>query len=127
MSVTRSCRGKAHWQQLVEHQSASGLSGAEFYRQHDVKYASFMSWRKQLKLQKNNPTPAPTNAFVELTAQLLLHLRLHSKKAQWLIQPYASSYHSVPALSCASAGKVNIKATRLPVAVHHSDRHAQIV
>ena len=68
MSVIRSRRGKAHWQQLVELQSASGLSGAEFCRQHDVKYASFMNWRKRLKLPKNNPTPAPTNAFVELTA-----------------------------------------------------------
>lgn len=69
MSSTRSRHSEAHWQRLVERQSVSGLSGAEFCRQNEVKYASFMSWRKRLvKPESTTPSASSPNAFVELTA-----------------------------------------------------------
>ena len=71
MSVTRARLDKTRWQQLVKKQSVSGLSGAEFCRQHDVKYASFMGWRKRLlQTQSADIATAPPKAFVELTAPL---------------------------------------------------------
>lgn len=68
MTQRRAHQGKAYWQSLVDQQACSGLSGAQFCRQEDVRYASFMDWRKRLQVSKPQPTPAVPGAFVELTA-----------------------------------------------------------
>jgi len=68
MTQRRAHQGRAHWQSLVDQQARSGLSGAQFCRQEDVSYASFMGWRKRLQVSKLPPGPAAPGAFVELTA-----------------------------------------------------------
>ena len=81
MSVTRARLDKTRWQQLVKKQSVSGLSSAEFCRQHDVKYASFMSWRKRLlQTRSADVATAPPKAFVELTAPTPLVSGLQAAK-----------------------------------------------
>ena len=57
---------RTHWQYLVEQQAQSNLSGAAFCREHDIKYASFMGWRKRLSNAESDPATTPS--FVELTA-----------------------------------------------------------
>ena len=54
---------KNHWQQLVDNQAQSGLSGAQFCREHRVAYASFMSWRKRLQNGSAQPSIAPEKTF----------------------------------------------------------------
>lgn len=39
-----------HWQALVEQQSQSGLSNAEFCQQQDIKLATFYYWAKKLRI-----------------------------------------------------------------------------
>lgn len=59
---------QAHWRQLVEQQALSGLSGAKFCREQDIRYASFMSWRKRLHESNTDLSAAPpVNSFIELT------------------------------------------------------------
>jgi len=43
MSTKRTQHDQSHWQQLVEQQANSGLSGAAFCRQQDIRYANFMT------------------------------------------------------------------------------------
>ena len=68
MSTKRIHQGQSHWRQLVEQQSSSGLSGAAFCRQQDIRYANFMSWRKKLQRPKANSETSEQSAFIELTA-----------------------------------------------------------
>jgi hypothetical protein len=67
MSAKRIRHDKNHWQKLVERQAHSGLSGAQFCRQQNIAYASFMSWRKRLQ-HVPHPSSAPESTFVELSA-----------------------------------------------------------
>ena len=68
MSTKRIQHGQNHWQQLVEQQTNSGLSGAAFCRQQDIRYANFMSWRKKLQVPKAHSEASPQSAFIELAA-----------------------------------------------------------
>jgi len=68
MSTTRIRYDQSYWQQLVDSQAQSGLSGAQFCRERHVAYASFMSWRKRLQNFSSQPSVAPESTFVELTA-----------------------------------------------------------
>jgi len=68
MSTKRIRYDQTHWQQLVERQAQSGLSGAQFCREHQVAYASFMGWRKRLQNFSTLPSLNPEKTFVELTA-----------------------------------------------------------
>ena len=68
MSIKRIHHDQSHWQQLVEQQAKSGLTGAAFCRQQDIRYANFMSWRKKLQSSETSPEPSGQSAFVELTA-----------------------------------------------------------
>ena len=68
MTQRRAHQDKAHWQKLVDQQERSGLSGAQFCRQENVRYASFMGWRKRLQVSTPQPGPVVPSAFVELTA-----------------------------------------------------------
>jgi hypothetical protein len=68
MTRRRTHQDKAHWQKLVDQQARSGLSGAQFCRQENVRYASFMGWRKRLQVPTPQPSPMAPGAFVELTA-----------------------------------------------------------
>ena len=67
MSTKRIRYDQGHWQQLVDSQAQSGLSGAQFCREHQVAYASFMSWRKRLQNVSMQPSIASERTFVELT------------------------------------------------------------
>lgn len=82
MSVTRIRHDKNHWQKLVERQSVSGLSGAEFCRQHDIRYASFMAWRKRLQPNSLESSVATPNTFVELTAPMQPNRAVHSDETE---------------------------------------------
>jgi len=68
MSTTHIRYDQNQWQKLVDSQAQSGLSGAQFCREHHVAYASFMSWRKRLRSISTQPSVAPELTFVELTA-----------------------------------------------------------
>lgn len=68
MAARKTYQDKAHWQQLVDRQKLSGFSGAEFCRQENVRYASFMGWRKRLRVTKTQPGSVTPSTFVELTA-----------------------------------------------------------
>jgi len=68
MSTKRIQHDQTHWQQLVEQQASSGLSGAAFCRQQDIRYANFMSWRKKLQIPKVHSEVSAQSAFIELTA-----------------------------------------------------------
>jgi len=68
MSTKRIHHDQSHWKQLVEQQTNSGLSGAAFCRQQDIRYANFMSWRKKLQTPKANSETSEQSAFIELTA-----------------------------------------------------------
>jgi len=68
MSTRRIQHDQSYWQQLVEQQANSGLSGAAFCRQQDIRYANFMSWRKKLQVPKAHSEASPQSAFIELTA-----------------------------------------------------------
>ncbi|MFK7889934.1 MAG: IS66 family insertion sequence element accessory protein TnpB [Granulosicoccus sp.] len=68
MSAKRIRHDQYHWQQLIEKHASSGLSGAQFCREHKVTYASFMNWRKRLQKAAMPPGPASESKFVELTA-----------------------------------------------------------
>lgn len=68
MSMKRIRHDRNHWQQLVEKQTPSGLSGAQFCRQQKIAYAGFMSWRKQLQHSGTQCDSESPNTFVELTA-----------------------------------------------------------
>ena len=70
MSTKRIRYDQSHWQQLVDKQAQSGLSGAQFCREHHVAYASFMSWRKRLQNVPMQPSVTPHSTFVELTAPI---------------------------------------------------------
>lgn len=59
-----------HWQQLIDDQAKSGLSGAQFCREQDVAYASFMNWRKRLQNSSMQSGAVSENTFVELTAPI---------------------------------------------------------
>lgn len=59
MSTKRIHHTQSHWQQLVEQQANSGLSGAAFCRQRDIRYANFMSWRKKLQTSKAESEGSP--------------------------------------------------------------------
>lgn len=67
-TASRTHHRKAHWQNLVDRQKHSGLSGAEFCRQENVRYASFMGWRKRFQGSKEQPSSTAPAAFVELIA-----------------------------------------------------------
>lgn len=82
MSAPRIRHDKKHWQHLVDQQSLSGLSGAEFCRQHDIRYASFMAWRKRLQSQDLESSVATPNAFVELTAPIQPTRAVHSVETE---------------------------------------------
>ena len=66
MSTKRIRHDQAHWQQLVKRQALSGLSAAQFCREYQVAYASFMSWRKRLQDISTPPMLEPEKTFVEL-------------------------------------------------------------
>lgn len=70
MSTKRIRHDQSHWQQLVDSQAQSGLSGAQFCRERHVAYANFMSWRKRLQNVSAQPSVTPEGTFVELTAPL---------------------------------------------------------
>jgi len=70
MSTKRIRYDQSHWQQLVDSQAQSGLSGAQFCREHHVAYASFMNWRKRLQNLSMQPSVTSERTFVELTAPL---------------------------------------------------------
>lgn len=72
MSTKRIHHDQSHWQQLVEQQAKSGLSGAAFCRQQDIRYANFMSWRKKLQMPKTISEGSEQSAFIELTAPALV-------------------------------------------------------
>lgn len=40
-----------YWRQIMERFTASGLSGAQFCKQQDLKYTSFADWRQRLRRQ----------------------------------------------------------------------------
>jgi hypothetical protein len=65
MANPRQRRDQSQWQQLIDQQLRSGLSGAAFCREHDVAYASFMGWRKRLG---DVEPPSSSPSFIELTA-----------------------------------------------------------
>lgn len=68
MSARRTQHDQNHWQQLVNKHTQSGLSGAQFCREHQVAYASFMNWRKRLGDSTAQPDGEPKRTFVELTS-----------------------------------------------------------
>ena len=68
MSTKRIRHDQNHWQKLVDSQAQSGLSGARFCREHQVAYASFISWRKRLQEVTSQPSRPSDTTFVELTA-----------------------------------------------------------
>ena len=68
MSTKRIRYDQSHWQKLVDSQAQSGLSGARFCREHQVAYASFISWRKRLQEVTSQPSRTTDTTFVELTA-----------------------------------------------------------
>lgn len=70
MSTKRIQHDQSHWQELVDNQERSGLSGAQFCREHQVAYASFMSWRKRLQTLSKDPSVTSQGTFVELTSAL---------------------------------------------------------
>jgi putative transposase len=67
MTARRTHHDKVHWQNLVDQHEGSGLTGAEFCRQENVRYASFMGWRKRFKGSKEQMSSAAPGAFVELS------------------------------------------------------------
>jgi putative transposase len=66
-TTRRPHQNKAYWMNLVEQQEHSGLKGAEFCRQENIQYASFMGWRKRLQVLKVQPSSEAPSAFVELS------------------------------------------------------------
>ncbi len=73
MSNKRKRRDRYSWQQLVEQQAQSGLNAAQFCREQDVRYASFMNWRKRLSVETVRTETTPLDTFVELTGAPLEH------------------------------------------------------
>lgn len=82
----------AHWEHHIDQCKASGLSGTDYCRQHDLTYHCFIYWRRKFanampersdETEAGNPAP---NAFVAVRPQPLsgltevnsddLHLRL---------------------------------------------------
>ena len=74
-------RTAEQWQDLVEQQIQSGLSGAAFCKSERLQYQSFMTWRK--KLEASNEVNSPEPVFVELTSPELPN---EQKQSQWFIE-----------------------------------------
>lgn len=53
-----------HWKSLLQEQSASGLSGADFCRERKLEIKRFYWWKR--RLGKSGPERAPRRGFVEL-------------------------------------------------------------
>jgi len=81
MSAQRTRHDQQHWQQLVDKHAHSGLSGAQFCRKHQVAYASFMSWRKQLGGAALQQGSESQTTFVELTAPSPIPENSHADSA----------------------------------------------
>lgn len=68
MATQRTQRDQSQWQKLVNQQTSSGLSAAAFCRQKDIRYPSFMAWRKKLLASESEKIPQLTpDRFIELT------------------------------------------------------------
>lgn len=95
MSAQRTRHDQNHWQQLVDKHTHSGLSGAQFCREHQVAYASFMNWRKRLGDATAQPDGELKRTFVELTSPV----------------PIPEGSHVESAVDCALASPVCIELT----------------
>ncbi len=51
---------RAHWKKLLLDWKISGLSQADFCKQHNIAYGSFSWWRRRLKSCKPELESAPT-------------------------------------------------------------------
>jgi hypothetical protein len=51
---------RAHWQQIIERQQASGLSIQRFCQRENLATASFFDWKR--KLRQQGPTPQASAA-----------------------------------------------------------------
>jgi hypothetical protein len=81
MSAQRTRHDQNHWQQLVDKHAHSGQSGAQFCREQQVAYASFMSWRKRLGDATLQPGGESHRTFVELTAPSPIPENTHTDTA----------------------------------------------
>ena len=72
---------RTHWQYLVDQQAQSNLSGAAFCREHGIKYASFMGWRK--RLSNAEADSATTSSFVELIAPTGVNKTVPSQPSEY--------------------------------------------
>ena len=64
MSTRRPRKTAKQWERLVEQQTSSGISIAEFCKQHDVALSTFSKWHRKFKV---NASPAK-NAFKQVKA-----------------------------------------------------------
>jgi transposase-like protein len=58
-------RSQQQWQNIINDFTESGLSGAQFCKQNDIRYASFSKWRKRLT-QNRNPLEQSASSFIDL-------------------------------------------------------------
>lgn len=47
-------RSREEWFSLIEQQTESGLSAPQFCKQHNIGYASFSAWKRQLQPDNSN-------------------------------------------------------------------------
>jgi len=58
-------RTPAQWQQIFEHQVASGLQIATFCKQHSITPSSFYAWRKRLANQSSGLPTTDKSPLIE--------------------------------------------------------------
>jgi transposase-like protein len=68
----RDLHKEQHWRELLQRWQASGLSIADFCRQHQLAPPAFYAWRRTLR-QRDQPANSPTNA--EAVTFVPLHIR----------------------------------------------------
>lgn len=56
------------WQTIINTFSTSGLSGTQFCKQQDIKYASFSKWRKRLSEAEDTLKPGLPESFLDISA-----------------------------------------------------------
>lgn len=64
--MTSKFNRKAEWELKLEQWRASGLSGAAWCRENDIKYPVFLYWQRRTKV----PTQKEASTFVELTSPI---------------------------------------------------------
>lgn len=55
---------RVYWQQQIKQWRGSGISGAQFCKEHDLIYNRFCYWRAKLKRHVSTPRPVTPSAFV---------------------------------------------------------------